>query len=1078
MADFSLNIKVNGVEQAVSSVGELENALKGTNVELDKVESNSDVFKNAVKDANNLNKSIDEISASAKNLGQTVTAGAQISKGFKDAGESADGLNKSINDTATKSTSLRAELRQITQELQNLEPGSKRFQELSARAGELRDTIADTSAVINATAGNVTENFGRALTSTLSLGVAGFQAVSAAQTLFGEDNEEIQKSLAQFGALINLSQAIETFGGLGDKITEIKAGFQGLFGSIAQTTTATTAAAGANVANTGALVAETAATGAATVATTALGTAMKALPIIAIAAAVASLVAGIYSYVSANSDAKEEEEARKKALEDLIAEQEKQRTEIAAESGEFVLLITRLGQTNQGSQERLDLIKQINDQYGTTLKNLADETQFQAQLNVAINEYIRFQTNKFNLNKNQEKFNKLLEEQGEIQKEVATAQARVTVEQERQSQMQDRINPLLREATDALKNQQDALASNKSAIEALAKSTTNLLTEQEKLTNGGKTYEETQEEQRKKAEALRKAEEARKDAISDLKLAQDALSDSTAKLAQQTDDLRKKEAVATKIATDDIIVEKELAIKSAQEEYAEKIKLVRQEVTDKRLRASTIKQLEADLDAFLKKIRADYDKRIQESVALEIKAQQEKIDQLLIQQKILQTEITAGDQNTTDTFTALEIRKLEAVKARVDQQLAIEKTSLEDLFNVITFRNDDYLNLLADRVQQEKVILAKQRDEEISQIGIQNFQKLKNQEQYYESTYGVALKYNKDLGKFELDENQEKLQKLSTETEDEYQKRLDNQKLIQKTALENINQEAVNLEKEKNAELEIVNEEYRTKELAADKKATDDAVNYKISKFQEGLQLLSSFVEGAQAIVDVVNQTENQNQVARNEAAAASYQAQADAIQAQLEKDLASTQYTEEQKVALKAKAENQIKGIVENGNKAIDKSNRDLAEKQFKRQKALNITTALINGAQAVLQAIAQFGPPPSPLGIAGIVAAGIITAAQVAAIASQKFDGGSTGAPTSVSTPTVSDTTGGGSVANSPLATASSGGFTGFNQGLTTTSGAGATTTPITGGLMGQRVYVLESDITNTQRRVETLESNATFG
>ena len=150
------------------------------------------------------------------------------------------------------------------------------------------------------------------------------------------------------------------------------------------------------------------------------------------------------------------------------------------------------------------------------------------------------------------------------------------------------------------------------------------------------------------------------------------------------------------------------------------------------------------------------------------------------------------------------------------------------------------------------------------------------------------------------------------------------------------------------------------------------------------------------------------------------------------------------------------------------------MALKQFKRQKALNIVNAVISGAQSVLSAISQFGPPPSPAGIAGIVAAGIITAAQIAAISSQKFDGGSTGV-TSVTTPTIPDTT---SASSSPISSASSGGFTGFNEGLLGSpgEGAGATGTLLNNG--SQRVYILESDITSTQKRVETLESNASFG
>jgi hypothetical protein len=226
------------------------------------------------------------------------TANININVNSKQAQDNVNQLSNSINAASQMSANLKVELRQITRELQNLEPGSARFNELSARAGQLRDTIQDTNSVINATAGNVTENFGRALSNTIQIGVAGFQSLMAVQTLFGSENEELNKSLAKFSALLNLSQAIETFGGLGDKITEIKAGFMGL---ISATQTQTVAQNAENIA-----------TAEGVVATTALGTAMKALPIIAIAAAIGTLVYGLYQYATASEEAAQEEEKRKK----------------------------------------------------------------------------------------------------------------------------------------------------------------------------------------------------------------------------------------------------------------------------------------------------------------------------------------------------------------------------------------------------------------------------------------------------------------------------------------------------------------------------------------------------------------------------------------------------------------------------------------------------------------------------------------------------------------------------------------------------------------------------------------------
>lgn len=89
---------------------------------------------------------------------------------------------------------------------------------------------------------------------------------------------------------------------------------------------------------------------------------------------------------------------------------------------------------------------------------------------------------------------------------------------------------------------------------------------------------------------------------------------------------------------------------------------------------------------------------------------------------------------------------------------------------------------------------------------------------------------------------------------------------------------------------------------------------------------------------------------------------------------------------------------ITNNLGKQDDKNKLERAKRQFNITKAVNIAEAAIDGAKAVTKAIAQFGPPPSPLGIAGIISAGAITGLQIAAIASRKFDGGGAGNAPSV--------------------------------------------------------------------------------
>ncbi len=63
------------------------------------------------------------------------------------------------------------------------------------------------------------------------------------------------------------------------------------------------------------------------------------------------------------------------------------------------------------------------------------------------------------------------------------------------------------------------------------------------------------------------------------------------------------------------------------------------------------------------------------------------------------------------------------------------------------------------------------------------------------------------------------------------------------------------------------------------------------------------------------------------------------------------------------------------------------LRKTTFESQKKADKLQAEINGALAVVKAIAQFGPPPSPAGIAGIITAVATTATQVAFINGRKF-------------------------------------------------------------------------------------------
>ncbi len=84
---------------------------------------------------------------------------------------------------------------------------------------------------------------------------------------------------------------------------------------------------------------------------------------------------------------------------------------------------------------------------------------------------------------------------------------------------------------------------------------------------------------------------------------------------------------------------------------------------------------------------------------------------------------------------------------------------------------------------------------------------------------------------------------------------------------------------------------------------------------------------------------------------------------------------------------EEQKRDQIESINAKYDKQAEAKKKAAAKREKAFAITKTIIAGAQAVAQGIAQFGPPPSPAGIAAIAAAAVTTATQLALIAKQKF-------------------------------------------------------------------------------------------
>ena len=153
-----------------------------------------------------------------------------------------------------------------------------------------------------------------------------------------------------------------------------------------------------------------------------------------------------------------------------------------------------------------------------------------------------------------------------------------------------------------------------------------------------------------------------------------------------------------------------------------------------------------------------------------------------------------------------------------------------------------------------------------------------------------------------------------------------------------------------------------------------------------------------------------------------------------------------------------------------VDAYNKDLAlrKKAFQQQKAIQIVQAVIGTAQGIVSALAN----PFPLSIVMAALAGVVGAVNIGLIAAQKFPEGdgppSAPTPTPIPTPTeVNQKADNATPANTPDSKFIAPQFFGLGGKQSTDNGD-----------TYQKVYVVESDITTVQKRVNVIEDRARIG
>lgn len=287
---------------------------------------------------------------------------------------------------------LKAQLREAQAEVAALAEKfgatSKEAVQAAKKAAELKDAIADAKNLTDAYNPDAKFN---ALSASISGVLNGFQAFEGALGLVGVEGEAVQATLLKVQSAMALTQGIngvleakEDFANLGKQITGV---YEGAVKGFQNMT-----AAGKVFAITG------------------IGLLITGL----------SLVITYWDDIrKAVGDVSEEEQKLAEYRRQYAAEQDKQ---VAEESKGFATLIAQLKASNKGSKERSELISEINKKYGTTLKNLSDEAEFQNQLNQELANYLTYQQAKFRLQKNEEAIVKNLETQSKLKRELLQAE--------------------------------------------------------------------------------------------------------------------------------------------------------------------------------------------------------------------------------------------------------------------------------------------------------------------------------------------------------------------------------------------------------------------------------------------------------------------------------------------------------------------------------------------------------------------------------------------------------------------------------------------------------------------------------
>ena len=374
--------------------------------------------------------------------------------------------------------SLKKQYKEAVQEVQRLVQvygeTSQEVANAAKRAAELKDQIEDTNDAIAAFKGEGTyAAFGKAISSVAS----GFSAVEGAMGLVGVESEALQQTLLRVQSAMALAQGLEGLEDAGRAFKQVGA-----------------------------------------IATNAFNNMSKASKVFMVTG-IGLLITGLGLVIAYWDDIKKAvggvSEEEKKLAEFRRKHEAERRDFVAKESAGFAMALSQLKATNKGSEERSKLISEINQKYGTTLKNLSDEKAFQQQINDELKNYLAYQTAKFKLQANEEAIVTNLKTQSKLKQQLAEDEKKLTQLQSEgalkrkegyetddmgrristgQTYANEQLAIQYEKTNKRIKENQEELAAAEKRFENYGKAALKAGSEISKLTDNGKKYSEQNKE--------------------------------------------------------------------------------------------------------------------------------------------------------------------------------------------------------------------------------------------------------------------------------------------------------------------------------------------------------------------------------------------------------------------------------------------------------------------------------------------------------------------------------------------------------------------------------------------------------